>query len=261
MEKNHLKKYRLIREYPGSPDLGTIISFEKEINVSPDVTWYPEFWEEVIEKDYEILSYCQKTTPNCITTKRKNGLFLNRIHKTDVGIYDENYTTRLNIWDIHSVKRLSDGEIFTIGDILEVRGKKDAPLKWINNCYDSIQIGTGYSMVVGLNEIQHSKKPLFTTEDGVDIFEGDKLFSVNSCFRINKHKINNVGYDELCNENCHQITNNPCKEYTYFSNKEAAEEYILMNKPSLSLKEVLDNFSSSRDSTKERLTKIVKSKL
>ena len=257
-------KYKLIKEYPGSPVLGIIFQFYVDRNVysTPERRCYheickhevennPEFWQEVIEKDYEILSYCQKTTPNCITTKRKNGLFLNRIHKTDVGIYDENYTTRLNIWDIHSVKRLSDGEIFTIGDILEVRGKKDAPLKWINNCYDSIQIGTGYSMVVGLNEIQHSKKPLFTTEDGVDIYEGDSYYSVDEIYwRIlepeNTCKINYETYH---------------KHRRNFSTKEKAKEYILMNKPSLSLKEVLDNFSSSRDSTKERLTKIVKSKL
>ena len=46
-------KYILKKEYPGSPKLGNIID-----NLENDwIENYPEFWEEVVEKDYEILSY------------------------------------------------------------------------------------------------------------------------------------------------------------------------------------------------------------
>jgi hypothetical protein len=91
-----MKKYKLIKQYPGSVELGTIVekcSFtgsgvignnklytnKKGFGVeSPEN--YPEFWEEVVEKDYEIL------------------------------------ISRVVTKEILSVKRLSDGEVFTIGD-------------------------------------------------------------------------------------------------------------------------------------------------
>ncbi len=44
-------KYILKKEYPGSPKLGNIID-----NLENDwIENYPEFWQEVVEKDYEIL--------------------------------------------------------------------------------------------------------------------------------------------------------------------------------------------------------------
>ena len=46
-----MKHYKLIKEYPGSPDLG-----HKAENKKFQGMGMTEFWEEVIEKDYEILS-------------------------------------------------------------------------------------------------------------------------------------------------------------------------------------------------------------
>jgi hypothetical protein len=103
-----MKKYRLIQTYPGSDTVGTMIIGSKETMYSKGfgyrnydwahVETHPEFWEEVIEKDYEIVSYVAKDNPNYITTKRRGA----HLH--------EEY------WKIHSVKRLSDGEVFTVGD-------------------------------------------------------------------------------------------------------------------------------------------------
>ena len=79
-------KYKLIRTYPGSLKLNTII----EIHPEQETGYYSEniqFWQEVIEKDYEILA--------------------------TVGDNDSLKQT------IYSVKRLSDGEIFTIGDTVK----------------------------------------------------------------------------------------------------------------------------------------------
>lgn len=61
-----LKKYKLIKKFPNSPDVGTEIIFKKGITFSntycanttgqsywyypEDVENYPEFWEEVMEK-------------------------------------------------------------------------------------------------------------------------------------------------------------------------------------------------------------------
>ena len=71
-----MSKYKHIKKHPGSPELGIIIDtskiksgkfgwFEKDLFTGgyiqknyliKDVIEYPEFWEEIIEKDYEILS-------------------------------------------------------------------------------------------------------------------------------------------------------------------------------------------------------------
>ena len=72
--------------------------------------------------------------------------------------------------------------------------------------------------------VKKVKIPLFTSEDGVNIFEGDISFGVNSNFKLSEIKHINKLY----------IYPN-VKE---FSTKEKAEEYILYNKPLLTLKDI-----------------------
>lgn len=93
-------KYKLIKEYPGSPKLDTICKYDKNpwsdsnsfLNPVLNLKDYPEFWQPVVEKDYEILTV--------ITNYNK---FIEKVYNQDLTI--EPY------WKIHSVKRLSDGEI------------------------------------------------------------------------------------------------------------------------------------------------------
>jgi hypothetical protein len=63
------KKYRLIKKYPGSLELGTIIYINDDkcycdksgglLGEKDIVLNYPEFWGEIVEKNYEILSFRQ----------------------------------------------------------------------------------------------------------------------------------------------------------------------------------------------------------
>ena len=94
---------------------------------------------------------------------------------------------------------------------------------------------------------------MFTTEDGVDIFEGDKYFictaSLSNC-------INNEGIVSKFFK--------PNPNYKYFSTKEKAEEYILMNKPVLSLNDILKilpKYISLAEARYLELEKLVKTKL
>ena len=85
-------KYILKKEYPGSPKLGNIID-----NLENDwIENYPEFWKLVVEKNYEILE-----------VKGKYGAISSYIEELDNDLKDKT---------IFKVKRLFDGEIFTIGD-------------------------------------------------------------------------------------------------------------------------------------------------
>ena len=59
-----MKKYKLIETYPGSPELNTIkeakliggeLCVYQAMGYFPIKEWIGKHWEEVIEKDYEIL--------------------------------------------------------------------------------------------------------------------------------------------------------------------------------------------------------------
>lgn len=99
------------------------------------------------------------------------------------------------------------------------------------------------------NFILPVKQPLFTTEDGVDIFEGDEFYSTHkdglgSILKYTGHSLENASKKQ--------------KDFVDFSTKEKAEEYILMNKPVLSLSDVWDHLSIKN---RKVLTKFVKNKL
>ncbi len=77
-------------------------------------------------------------------------------------------------------------------------------------------------------------KPLFTSEDGVEIFEGDSIFYVETddapenSYKVNTYKVQQAG----------RFTSD--KTIYAFSTKEAAEDWILHNRPVISLKDLLD---------------------
>lgn len=139
---------------------------------------------------------------------------------------------------IHSIKRLSDGEVFTVGDETQ-RGKIDG---------FSIHPTIGILMVVignigfSIRELAISppRKPLFTTEDGKEIFSGDKYWTVfnedwvKDCHNLIAFEIYGP-HDAVLAEKYPGI---PPNGQNCFSTKEAAEEYVLMNKPMLSLSDI-----------------------
>lgn len=253
-------KYELIKEYPGSPELGTIEWFEcndhggatsKEWRGTYCYNSYPEFWQKAEEVDYEILSFQDKLNRKIITYRKSKNVFIvegarddefkgNSLQEELKYVYDGYYI-------IHSVKRLSDGEVFTIGDKInvfdsvsgvQIKSFDVRTALWVN--YD------GGSCTVNIPE--KLKNPLFTTEDGVEIFEGDSFSAVQlSTFHLL--------------EKCAYKTGDG---FINFSTKEKAENYILLNKPCLSLIDVskaYDHLLSFNNGNSMRLRNIVKSRL
>ncbi len=108
------------------------------------------------------------------------------------------------------------------------------------------------------------EEPLFTTEDDVDIFVGDAYWVLNT-------KVNDWIFEEnAARDNINYFYKD--KSYAsqtkiyYFSTKEAAEEYVVMNKPCLSISDIIEHFNThcSKDTfaaSKAELVKLVKSKL
>lgn len=219
-----MRKFKLIKKYLNSPELGTIVDKNSPHNIYTQCVDYPEFWEEVVEKDYEILSYIQNIS-NRIYFKDKEGFFV-----SDNGwSLSEPVESHSNI-SIHSVKRLSDSQVFTVGDRVYLPKSND------NYTIKNFTINTQNTLMVSLiglfynadlTYIEKFKQPLFRTEDGVDIFEGDKVYYCNKDYKL---------YNSKADTKFHNGEN---KNYKYFSTKETAEKYILENKPCLSIKDVL----------------------
>ena len=79
--------------------------------------------------------------------------------------------------------------------------------------------------------------PLFTTEDGVQIFEGDSVYSVSQIYLSSL-------FHSSCGIKTKLIANRD--NLILFSKKEAAEEYILLNKPiEITQKEIMGAIKSA----------------
>jgi hypothetical protein len=236
-----MKKYKLIKKLPfeNSPEIGYISephSTQKDNAHYWNHNWFhpkdfPEFWEEVVEKDYEILSFKQNSRIEDLweavdITNEKFARKSGQMFCTSPYTLEEILNNPL--YSIHSVKRLSDGEIFTIGDkITGFTYNEPREIKGFTISQHILNINQSE----GRTELEYAKKvkkPLFTTEDGVDIYERDLVTPVNlDTLKIHATTPINTG-ESLKYGN-----------YKYFSTEEKAEEYVLMNKPlNISIKEL-----------------------
>jgi hypothetical protein len=227
-----MKKIKLIKLYPGSPNnLGITLTPKVDIdnNDANNFYWegswfnpnhYPEYWEEIIEKDYEILSYIKKGSTTCTTTKRRGG-----------ELHDE-------YWNIHSVKRLSDGEVFTVGDrvkVYEHGSIKTITEIVVNDTKSLVKEGIWIRYDYGSSHMTHAIKveqPIFLTHDGKDIFAGDKVHYVNKvilCYSFLIPISSTIFYSDI---------------NAYFLTKEAAKDYIVLNSRALSLEDYENAFTS-----------------
>ena len=213
-------------------------------------------WQEIIEKDYEILSIWRKTKKYenlhfLSECKNQKGKPLYRLDGTNMGSLSSEKELIKAGYTIHSVKRLSDGEVFTVGDKCKLSNWKEyCTIKYFTIIADILYFGIEDSFKLSeypnwYNFIK-PKKPLFTTEDGVDIFEGNKYWKNNGWLNV---KLNIAGKDEP-----YILNDKP------FSTKKLAKEYIIMNKPCLSIKDIQDYFTIATTPLPS-LIKLVKSRL
>lgn len=227
-------QYKLIKVYP-EHTLGEIHCADKSTKWYGTIFYdaYPEFWKRVEEVDYEILSFYSGHSDDkmaYIFKKTRNGLY-------SKGSGDCDLYHALKYWNIHSVKRLSDGEVFTIGDLIDFGdfgNKGFHPIDKIEVDYFDKTRVTAWDGAYGKGAINKwekasKKTPLFTTEDGVEIFEGDKFYYPN--IHIWKTIISEADKRVLIFIRLNK--------YKPFSTKEKSEEYILLNKPCLSVNEII----------------------
>lgn len=215
-----MRKFKLIKKLPfeGSPDIG-YISIEK-LGENGAHYWnhnwfhpenYPEFWEEVTEKNWEVV--------HCDYSK--------------------------GVWEIKKIRRKSDGEIFTIGDKVSITSnfllekleansddifeiKRFEPQFGIIRGAVYLEHSTNFG-IVDIGSIAHAEeKSILITEDGKEILEGDTVY------------VTNIQANFLSN---HSVTKDSIfknSAFKYFAKKENMDRYIEENKPMYSRKEVRD---------------------
>lgn len=316
-----MKKYKLIKKYPGSPMLGTVLVmkcngwYESESSNqyphSPEVIENnPEFWEEVIKypigtkvvdtwtnsiyeknnedwiisnsspkytineseigkgkrfelveepkKDYEILSFYAKNiggkdevNKHYIWYETSKGSNLWSRMQNITSPYTTGEILKNKNYAIHSVRRLSDNEILTIGD-----KTNHGTIKEFEVCTDNrillsfLELFCLPCYLDAKGSLPKKLKVLFTTEDGVDIREGDEYWVYDYGELNNIHKVNRAS----CTHTGDGINRK------YFSTKEKAEEYILLNKPCLSINDIEFLKNECHVYWNEKLKKLVKSR-
>lgn len=256
-----MKEYKLKKLYPGCTiPVGTKVfkngqwyqsrsatenapHFHEPIKIVED---FPEFWEEIPEKTYEILSFTDILIPNStgILIKHSNG----RFGMTWGEYTEENQLDKLKLGKkIHSIKRLSDGEVFTVGD--KIKTSVDNSFCFIYSFTlkdDNLIIDCTHSFLAKekninlLEDIEKIKNKLFTTEDGVDIYDGDEFYYV----KFTEYNCTKGEPFEVVKSNHSSFIYEPQHE-KYFSTREKAEEYIYTHKPQFSLQEIIDIVHSS----------------
>ncbi len=220
-------------------------------------------WEEIKSPEYTILSFKINKTGEVgrngnISIVNPNGRYS---YPNLAPYYSCSLEGMLNssVWDIHSVKRHFDGHVFTVGDVVFDCTENVTILGFAISSADSNKMSFKYKefapmqLYRGMEHIKPSRKEIFRTEDGVILYEDDKASGTEVWF-MDKNLINLV--------RVHWGGLHPNSNCIYFKDKSKAEEYKLMNKPCLSLKDVLNQttFYNNLDAI-ESLRRVIKTRL
>ncbi len=190
-----IRKFKLIKEIPElDKKVGEILTIKaekithKELHTAEyDPATRPDLWEEIKEE---------------------------KVNKTDTYKLIKCYPGSPELGSIF-IKREAYEAIFYLG-------KKQNSDKWqINLPIDIVENNPEFWQKVE----EKSKTKFFKTEDGVDIFEDDKYFTVNQDYLIGGKIAGKESVDIL-------------NIFKAFSTKEKAEEYVYFAKPRFSFKDV-----------------------
>lgn len=213
--------------------------------------------KEETKRDWEILKIKNSYDGNIITYNSKG----EPIHRTD-GCRIQN-TLNLkqclntkNV-DIFQVKRLLDGEIFTLGDKVDFIVSTNQVIKEFSLTGNHISVISEVSKD-SLSAIKKSKPVLFITEDGKEIYSGDSYYSV--CYKkyLNEEPFSKINGKFTA---IYPSDNEVLNYLKFFSSYEAAENYIIMNKPCLSINDIYKTVSRGVLGYEQNLKELVKSKL
>ena len=214
-------------------------------------------WREVQPKEWEITAF-RSVPRGTIWKLNKNGYYQksNSVQNDLDSMLTKGYTcVKTGNAEIYSVRRLSDNVEFKVSDnIQSTLGSTKFPFKITNFILtDTIYAENNISeQAISILNIQKIER-LFITEDNIDIFDEN----------IELWDISTTNWDYLDRTRAKyfiQFKEFPTTRKAWYY-KEKAEEYVLMNKPSLSINDVLKSFNNPGNSIIEPLKNLVKTKL
>lgn len=139
---------------------------------------------------------------------------------------------------IYSVKRLSDGEVFSVGDEISVVVKATIKSFSINGdecIVFSNELG-GWP-IDKINKVE-KPKPLFVTEDGVEVFDKNGVcYKVGQEFEIEAWQAKYRGDGTY---------------WKWYASEQNAVNWVLMNKPLLSLEDLLSVWNNDSEYQQKR---------
>lgn len=201
-------------------------------NLAMEQADYPDvndrYWKDYVK---------DQTKPEWEITRFKSAI--------DGDIYEAGSTPQYVIKNtddsIYSVKRMSDGVEFKIDTMTTYGRIKHFELHhgrdiWVQTDKTLVSL-TMETTHEGLGLYLQENKKLFTTEDGVDIYHGDKYYYV-----WNTQDTSWTYSHTRASANNWNIPAKPAG-FKAFSNEEATREYILLNKPCLSIKDLMNTFT------------------
>lgn len=195
-------------------------------------------------RTFELLSFYTENKPEVIINMEGRGTvtvsgFISVFTSEEI-LKNKNFT-------IHSIRRLSDGEVFTEGDVITNKN----PLNLCRTIIKSLQFGGGGIIINGSKDISFSgitkcEDHLFITTDGVKLFEGDTYYYTTPSYTVSsetlpsKSKVTAESWENLLR---YSQSNNP-----KFSTEDAAKEHVHLNEPKLSIQDILNISRSFPDS-------------
>lgn len=214
------KKFSLIKCYPGSPELGTIVVLN-DMNLYESFGWYvdfkkssienhPEFWEKIVEEYEVVASYNNKIT---------------------------------------SVKRLSDNEIFKIGDLCYPKGT-------VNNVHpieDIDVLGSGKLRLGSINWYVNIEDVIKFNKIEIKTYDNQVLTIGDGGFVVYKTVLNTYKVSPVVIHKDFELS----KEGAIFAVMQNAYDYVNMKDHCLSINEVseaLDDLDLNEFRFKENLT-------
>ena len=212
-----MKKYKLIKEYPGSQKIG----YESTIGYEN----YPEFWEEVKEEpNYLITAFRSKLTGLELVINNGGGYSSSNIHISSL-IKDKDI-------EIYSVKN-SKGEGFLVSETVKF-SRVTLPIIKFEILFDCMYVILSNGNRYELESISKVKTAIFVSADGKEFYDINEDYNLFSVYP-----------KETWMEKRYTLNEAICKEtWLHFHTKEARQEYIDNNKPKYSLADIEKAFTA-----------------
>jgi hypothetical protein len=193
-------------------------------------------WKEV--KEYPKIVSFRNTTNGVIFHICEDGFYTSYSPGCKIGTFNKEYFLKESHFEIYQVA-VSETEVFTLGDKVEIimnrpKYSKSTISRFKLEANGCISVRVSEYCSVSLHDIRKTPEVLFVTEDGIEIFNGDKFYYISI------REPNPACYSGYAQEGSAMNTN-----YKYFSTVEAAKKYIDENKPIYSKKQVREAIESS----------------